>query len=103
MAKNLARAATNTGLLKSLIKARINEVNIASPFRRDIFRAGLELKINREFAVDNNVQGVISSVMSQDHESLENLLSEDREFPPTAEFAAQANATAALYDLAEKV
>ena len=40
--------------------------------------------------------------MSQDHESLENLLSEDRQFPPTAEFAAQANATAALYDLAEK-
>ena len=40
--------------------------------------------------------------MSQDHESLENLLSEDREFPPTADFAAQANATAALYDLAEK-
>ena len=40
--------------------------------------------------------------MSQDHESLENLLSEDRQFSPTAEFAAQANATAALYDLAEK-
>ena len=75
---------------------------MSSPFRRDIFRAGLKQKINHEFAVDNNVQGVISSVMSQDHESLENLLSEDREFPPTAEFAAQANATAALYDLAEK-
>jgi len=41
--------------------------------------------------------------MSQDHESLENLLSEEREFPPTAEFAVQANATAALYDLAEKI
>ncbi len=40
--------------------------------------------------------------MSQDHESLENLLSEDRQFPPTDDFAAQANATAALYDLAEK-
>ena len=40
--------------------------------------------------------------MSHDHESLENLLSEDRQFPPTAEFATQANATAALYDLAEK-
>ena len=40
--------------------------------------------------------------MSQDHESLENLLSEDRQFPPTAEFAAQANATAELYELAEK-
>ena len=75
---------------------------MSSPFRRDIFRAGLKQKINHEFAVDNNVQGVISSVMSQDHESLENLLSEDRKFPPTADFAAQANATAALYDLAEK-
>ncbi len=40
--------------------------------------------------------------MSQDHESLENLLSEDRHFPPSAEFAAQANATAELYELAEK-
>jgi acetyl-CoA synthetase len=36
--------------------------------------------------------------MSQEHESLENLLNEDRQFPPTAEFAAQANATAALYE-----
>lgn len=40
--------------------------------------------------------------MSQDHESLENLLSEDREFPPSAEFAAQANATQELYDASEK-
>ena len=40
--------------------------------------------------------------MSQDHESLENLLSEDRTFPPSAEFAAQANATAQLYELAEQ-
>jgi acetyl-CoA synthetase len=85
-----------------LIKARINEVNIASPFRRDIFMADRKQKMNREFSVDNNVLRVISKVMSQDHESLENLLSEDREFPPSAEFAAQANATAALYDLAEK-
>jgi acetyl-CoA synthetase len=102
LAKNLARAASNTGLLKSLIKAKISEVNIASPFRRDIFRESSKEKINHEFSVDNNVEGVTSSVMSQDHESLENLLTEDRQFPPTAEFAAQANATAALYDLAEK-
>ena len=40
--------------------------------------------------------------MSQDHESLENLLTEDRQFPPSPEFAAQANATAELYELAEK-
>jgi acetyl-CoA synthetase len=102
LAKNFARAASSTGLLKSLIKARISEVNIASPFRRDIFRATVKEKINREFSVDNNDEEVISCVMSQDHESLENLLSEDREFSPTAEFAAQANAAADLYDLAEK-
>jgi acetyl-CoA synthetase len=102
LAKNLARAASNTGLLKSLIKAKISEVNIASPFRRDIFRESSKEKINHEFSVDNNGEGVTSCAMSQDHESLENLLSEDRQFPPTADFAAQANATAALYDLAEK-
>jgi acetyl-CoA synthetase len=33
-----------------------------------------------------------------DNEALENLLAETREFPPTAAFAAQANATAAMYD-----
>ena len=102
LAKNLARAASSTGLLKSLIKARISEVNIASPFRRDIFRATLKEKINDEFSVDNNGEEVTSCVMGQDHESLENLLSEEREFPPTVEFAAQANATADLYNLAEK-
>ena len=32
------------------------------------------------------------------HEAIENLSHEDRAFPPSAEFAAQANATAALYD-----
>ena len=40
--------------------------------------------------------------MSQDHESLENLLSEDRHFPPTAQFAAAANAQPDLYAHAEK-
>ena len=45
-------------------------------------------KFHCEFSVDNKVQQVASSVMSQDHESLENLLNEDRQFPPTAEFAA---------------
>ena len=40
--------------------------------------------------------------MTQDHESLENLLSEERTFAPSAEFAAQANAKPALYDEAEK-
>ncbi len=32
------------------------------------------------------------------HEAIENLSHEDRHFPPTPEFAAQANATAAMYD-----
>jgi len=40
--------------------------------------------------------------MSQDHESLENLLSENRTFPPTAQFAAAANAQPDLYARAEK-
>ena len=35
------------------------------------------------------------------HEALENLLHENRHFPPSAEFAAQANATAALYNEAK--
>ena len=40
--------------------------------------------------------------MSQDHESIENLSTEDRKFPPTPDFAAHANAKADLYELAEK-
>ena len=36
------------------------------------------------------------------HETLENLSQENREFPPSAEFAAQANAKASLYDEAAK-
>jgi acetyl-CoA synthetase len=35
------------------------------------------------------------------HEALENLLHENRAFPPSAEFAAQANATAELYEQAK--
>jgi acetyl-CoA synthetase len=40
--------------------------------------------------------------MSQDHESIENLSTEDRRFPPTLDFAAHANAKVDLYELAEK-
>ena len=40
--------------------------------------------------------------MSQAHESIENLSTEDRKFPPTPEFAALANAKEDLYELAEK-
>ena len=45
-----------------------------------------------ENSVDKRFRRVISLGMSQDNESLENLLTEDRHFPPTPEFAAQANA-----------
>ena len=40
--------------------------------------------------------------MSQNHESLENLLQEDRRFAPSADFAAAANAKLEIYDRAEK-
>jgi len=43
-------------------------------------------------SVDNYGQRVASPLMNQDHESLENLLQEDRHFLPSPEFAAQANA-----------
>jgi acetyl-CoA synthetase len=102
LAKNLARAATKTGLLNSLIKAKINEVSIDSPFSVQIFNLLKLSEFHSDFSVDNNHQRVTSRVMSQDHESLENLLTEDRQFPPSAEFAAQANAHQNLYDAAEK-
>ncbi|MDA2962476.1 MAG: acetate--CoA ligase [Actinomycetota bacterium] len=40
--------------------------------------------------------------MEQEHESLENLLHEARKFPPTAEFAATANAQPEIYARADK-
>ena len=39
---------------------------------------------------------------NENHEALDNLLSENRHFPPSAEFAAQANAKESLYAEAEK-
>jgi acetyl-CoA synthetase len=85
-----------------LIKAKINEVSIDSPFSVQIFNLLKLSEFQSDFSVDNNHQRVTSRVMSQDHESLENLLTEDRQFPPSAEFAAQANAHQDLYDAAEK-
>jgi acetyl-CoA synthetase len=85
-----------------LIKAKINEVSIDSPFSVQIFNLLKLFEFHSDFSVDNNHQRVTSRVMSQDHESLENLLTEDRQFPPSAEFAAQANAHQDLYDAAEK-
>lgn len=39
--------------------------------------------------------------MTDDHETLDNLLHENRTFPPSAEFAAHANAKASMYEEAE--
>ena len=39
--------------------------------------------------------------MTEPQAALDNLLTENRTFPPSEEFAAQANATAALYDEAD--
>jgi acetyl-CoA synthetase len=80
----------------------MKDVSIVSPLFGASSRQSELQKSNADLSVDNNAEQVASSVMSQDHESLENLLSEDRQFPPTAEFAAQANAKPELYDQAEK-
>ena len=39
---------------------------------------------------------------NENHEALDNLLSENRHFPPSAEFAAQANAKESMYAEADK-
>ncbi|MBY8851423.1 acetyl-coenzyme A synthetase, partial [Saccharothrix sp. MB29] len=39
--------------------------------------------------------------MTEPHAALDNLSTENRKFPPSDEFAAQANATAALYEEAD--
>ena len=56
-------------------------------------------QINYEFHCCGQIPLVTSHLMSQDQ--VENLLSEDRSFPPTAEFAAQANVKESEYALAE--
>jgi acetyl-CoA synthetase len=98
----LAKAATMTGLLSSLMSINMKDVSMDSPFCWRIFKPEPKEKITLDLSVDNNVLRVASNVMSPDRESLENLLSEERTFTPSTEFAAQANATADLYDLAEK-
>jgi hypothetical protein len=80
----------------------MKDVSIVSPFFGASSALNRTQKSLPALSVDNNVKQVASSVMSQEHESLENLLSEDRQFPPTAEFAEQANAKPELYDQAEK-
>ena len=81
---------------------RINDVSICTPFCGESLALTLASNSISFTLVDNNHEQVISSVMSQNHESLENLLQEDRSFPPSADFAAKANAQLEIYERAEK-
>ena len=81
---------------------RINDVSICTPFCGESLALTLASNSTSFTLVDNNHEQVISSVMSQNHESLENLLQEDRRFPPSADFAAKANAQLEIYERAEK-
>ena len=81
---------------------RINDVSICTPFCGESLALTLASNSISFTLVDNNHEQVISSVMSQNHESLENLLQEDRRFPPSADFAAKANAQLEIYERAEK-
>ena len=81
---------------------RINDVSICTPFCGESLALTLSSNSISFTLVDNNHEQVISSVMSQNHESLENLLQEDRSFPPSADFAAKANAQLEIYERAEK-
>ena len=88
----MAKAATNTGLLRSFKNMRINEVSICTPFRGESLALTTHTESLLHLLVDNNEKQVLSQVMSQDHESLENLLHEERRFAPSIDFAAHANA-----------
>ena len=102
-AKKRAKAAAKAGLVSIFIKKVIKVAILMSLLSFGASsRHPNQPKSSSLLSVDNNDQQVISSVMSQEHESLENLLDEDRLFPPSAEFAAQANAQPELYDQAEK-
>ena len=81
---------------------RINDVSICTPFCGESLALTFASNSISFTLVDNNHEQVISSVMSQNHESLENLLQEDRRFPPSADFAAKANAQLEIYERAEK-
>ena len=81
---------------------RINDVSICTPFCGESLALTLSSNSISFTLVDNNHEQVISAVMSQNHESLENLLQEDRRFPPSADFAAKANAQLEIYERAEK-
>jgi len=81
---------------------RINDVSICTPFCGESLALTLASSSISLTLVDNNGEQVPSQVMSQNHESLENLLQEDRRFAPSADFAAAANAKLEIYDRAEK-
>jgi len=98
----LAKAATNTGLLSSFKNIKINDVSICTPFCGESLALTADSNSIAFILVDNKDEQVISAVMSKDHEALENLLSEKREFAPSADFAAKANAQIEIYDRAER-
>ena len=81
---------------------RINDVSICTPFCGESLALSIASNSISLTLVDNNGEQVPSQVMSQNHESLENLLQEDRRFAPSADFAAAANAQPEIYDRAEK-
>ena len=81
---------------------RINDVSICTPFCGESLALSIASNSISRTLVDNNGEQVPSQVMSQNHESLENLLQEDRRFAPSADFAAAANAQLEIYDRAEK-
>ncbi len=81
---------------------RINEVSICTPFRGESLALTTHTESLLHLLVDNNEKQVLSQVMSQDHESLENLLHEERRFAPSIDFAANANAQPEIYERAER-
>ena len=98
----MAKAATNTGLLSSFKNIKINDVSICTPFCGESLALTADSNSIAFILVDNKDEQVISAVMSKDHEALENLLSEKREFAPSADFVAKANAQIEIYDRAER-
>ena len=82
----MAKAATNTGLLSSFKNIKINDVSICTPFCGESLALTADSNSIAFILVDNKDEQVISAVMSKDHEALENLLSEKREFAPQRRF-----------------
>jgi len=80
----------------------MNDVSICTPFRGESLALTTSTNSTSLILVDNNGEQVPSQVMSHNNEPLENLLQEDRRFPPSSDFTAQANAQLEIYERAEK-